>query len=65
MKTVKVSEILRKLKEDGWYLSGQEGSHRQFKHPSKKGKVTVNGHPSDDVSGFLLKSISKQSGLAF
>lgn len=65
MKTVKVSEILRKLKADGWYLSCQSGSHRQFKHPEKKGKVTVNGHLSDDVSGFLLKSISKQSGLAF
>ena len=65
MKTVKVSTILQKLQDDGWYLSNQEGSHRQFKHPVKKGKVTVNGHPSDDVWGFLLKSIEKQSGLKF
>jgi predicted RNA binding protein YcfA (HicA-like mRNA interferase family) len=65
MKTVKVSVILQKLQDDGWYLSNQEGSHRQFKHPVKKGKVTVNGHPSDDVWGFLLKSIEKQSGLKF
>ena len=65
MKTVKVSAILQKLQDDGWYLSNQEGNHRQFKHPVKKGKVTVNGHPSDDVWGFLLKSIEKQSGLKF
>lgn len=65
MKTVKVSAILQKLQDDGWYLSNQEGSHRQFKHLVKKGKVTVNGHPSDDVWGFLLKSIEKQSGLKF
>lgn len=65
MKTVKVSAILQKLQDDGWYLSNQEGSHRQFKHSVKKGKVTVNGHPSDDVWGFLLKSIEKQSGLKF
>ena len=65
MKTVKVSAILQKLQDDGWYLSNQEGSHRQFKHPVKKGKVTVNGHTSDDVCGFLLKSIEKQSGLKF
>lgn len=65
MKTVKVSAIIQKLLDDGWYLVNQEGSHRQFKHPVRKGKVTVNGHPSDDVWGFLLKSIEKQSGLKF
>ena len=65
MKVIKVSEILKKLEADGWYLVNYEGSHRQFKHPVKKGKVTVNGHPSDDVWGFLLKSIEKQSGLRF
>lgn len=65
MKVVKVSAILRLLKDDGWYLANQEGSHRQFKHKDKKGKVTVNGKPSDDVWGDLLKSIEEQSGLKF
>lgn len=66
MKTVKVSEIIRALKKDGWYLAGHEGtSHRQFKHPTKKGKVTINGKPSDTRSGWLLKSIEEQSGLVF
>ena len=65
MKTVKVSVILKTLENDGWYKVNQEGIHRQFKHPTKKGKVTVNGHKSDVVWGFLLKSIEEQSGLKF
>ena len=65
MKVVKVSAILKQLKKDGWYLVNTEGSHRQFRHPTKKGKVTVNGGTSDDVWGFLLKSIEEQSGLVF
>lgn len=36
MKVVKVSEIIRILKKDGWYLAHQKGSHRQFRHPSKR-----------------------------
>lgn len=65
MKVVKVSKILSDLKSDGWVLVHQVGSHRQFKHPTKKGKVTVNGGKNDDVWGALLKSIEKQSGLEF
>ncbi len=65
MKVVKVSKILRDLRKDGWYKVHQVGSHRQFKHPTKKGKVTVNGSESDDVYGKLLKSIEDQSGLEF
>lgn len=65
MKVVKVSKILRDLRRDGWYLDRQKGSHRQFKHPTKKGTVTVNGGESDDVWGNLLKSIEDQSGLEF
>lgn len=65
MKVVKVSKILRDLKKDGWYLSRTRGSHREFKHPTKKGVTTVNGKESDDVTGFLLKSIEHQSGLEF
>lgn len=65
MKVVKTSKILKDLKKDGWYLVHQVGSHRQFRHPHKKGKVTVNGHESDDVYGWKLKSIEQQSGLEF
>lgn len=65
MKVVKVLEILRKLNEDGWQLVHQRGSHRQYKHPTKPGKVTVNGKSSDDITGTLLKSIEKQAGLVF
>ena len=65
MKVVKVSKILRDLHADCWYLDRQKGSHRQFKHPTKKGTVTVNGKESNTISGFLLKSIEAQSGLEF
>ncbi len=65
MNNIKVSRILEALNKDGWVLTAQKGSHRQFKHPVKPGKVTVNGHPSDVVCGFLLKSIESQSGLKF
>lgn len=65
MKIVKTSKNLKMLAKDGWYLVHQVGSHRQFKHPTKKGKVTVNGKPSDDTWGDELRSIEKQSGLTF
>ena len=66
MKVVKVSEIIKVLKSDGWYIYRPSGtSHRQFKHPVKKGKVTINGKLSSDVTGDLLKSIENQSGLIF
>jgi predicted RNA binding protein YcfA (HicA-like mRNA interferase family) len=62
MKRFKVQEILDMLKEDGWYMVLQNGSHRQFKHPVKKGKTTVNGKPSDTLGQELLNSIFKQTG---
>jgi len=62
MKKFKVSEILKMLKSDNWVLLNQEGSHRQYKHPTKKGKVTVNGKPSDTLSQEILNSIFKQAG---
>lgn len=64
-KVVKVSAIIKALKADGWYIDRQRGSHRQFKHPIKKGTVTVNAGESDDIWGPLLKSIEKQSGVEF
>jgi predicted RNA binding protein YcfA (HicA-like mRNA interferase family) len=60
---MKVSDILRMLHTDGWYLVATRGSHRQFKHPTKPGRVTVAGKPSDDLAPGTLNSILKQSGL--
>ncbi|MEI7489366.1 MAG: type II toxin-antitoxin system HicA family toxin [Chryseobacterium sp.] len=62
MKRYKVKEILKMLEADGWYLHNQEGSHRQYKHPDKKGKVTVNSKPSDTLTQEILNSIFKQAG---
>jgi len=60
---MKVSEVLRLIHDDGWYLVATRGSHRQFKHPTKPGRVTVAGKPSDDLAPGTLNSILKQSGL--
>lgn len=65
MRVVKIYKIIKTLEKDGWYIDRTRGSHRQFKHPTKKGTVTVNGKPSDDVWGTLLRSIEEQSGLVF
>lgn len=62
LKSYKVSQILKMLLDDGWYLVTQKGSHRQFKHHVKLGKVTINGKPSDTLSQFLLNNIFKQAG---
>lgn len=60
---MKVSDVLSMLSDDGWYLVSTKGSHRQFKHPSKPGRVTVAGKPSDDLAPGTLNSILKQSDL--
>lgn len=60
---MKVSEALRMLNNDGWYLVATRGSHRQFKHLTKPGRVTVPGKPSDDLAPGTLNSILKQAGL--
>jgi predicted RNA binding protein YcfA (HicA-like mRNA interferase family) len=60
---MKVSKVIEMLARDGWYLSRTRGSHRQYKHPTKPGLVTVAGKPSDDLAPGTLNSILKQSGL--
>jgi predicted RNA binding protein YcfA (HicA-like mRNA interferase family) len=55
--------VLRLLHDDGWFLVATRGSHRQFKHPLKPGRVTVAGKPSDDLASGTLNSILKQAGL--
>jgi predicted RNA binding protein YcfA (HicA-like mRNA interferase family) len=60
---MKVREVVRLLEEDGWYLARTKGSHRQYKHPTKAGTVTVSGKPNVDVPPGTLNSILKQAGL--
>ncbi len=62
MKRYKVKEVIEMLEADGWINVATRGSHRQFKHPTKKGRVTVNGSKNDNLSQFLLNSIFKQAG---
>jgi predicted RNA binding protein YcfA (HicA-like mRNA interferase family) len=64
MKSYSSREVIQKLKEDGWYEVNIVGSHHQFKHPVKKGRVTVK-HPDKDIPLKTLKSIERQSGLTF
>ena len=59
----KIRDVLRLLRKDGWYLDRTGGSHRQYKHPAKRGIVTVAGKTSDDLSAGTLNSILKQAGL--
>jgi predicted RNA binding protein YcfA (HicA-like mRNA interferase family) len=60
---MKVREIIKLVEVDGWYLVKTEGSHRQYKHPNKSGRVTIAGHPGDDVHPKTLASIFKQAQL--
>ena len=55
--------MIKELVADGWTLDRQRGSHRQFRHPTKPGTVTVPGKMSDDLQRPLIASIVKQAGL--
>ncbi|WP_062285468.1 type II toxin-antitoxin system HicA family toxin [Neomoorella mulderi] len=60
---MKVRDIIKLIERDGWYLVTQKGSHRQFKHPVKPGRVTIAGHLNDDLAPGTLNSILKQAKL--
>jgi predicted RNA binding protein YcfA (HicA-like mRNA interferase family) len=62
MKVYKVIEVIKMLEADGWYLLTINGDHRQFKHPTKGGKVTIRGKMSESLGQYLLNSIWKQAG---
>lgn len=64
MKGYSSREIIKQLQQDGWYEVHSVGDHVQFKHPIKKGRVTVT-HPAKDIPTGTVKSIEKQSGLKF
>ena len=59
-----VREVLRRLRADGWVRVKSRGGHRQFKHPTKRGRVTVSGHPPEPVPPKTLASIFRQAGWA-
>jgi predicted RNA binding protein YcfA (HicA-like mRNA interferase family) len=58
-----VREIIRMIEADGWQWIATRGSHRQYRHPTKPGRVTVAGHPREDVAQGTQNSILKQAGL--
>lgn len=61
---MKVRDIIKIIRADGWYeVDAGGGSHRQFKHPIKAGRVTIAGHPSHDLAPGTLNSILKQAQL--
>jgi predicted RNA binding protein YcfA (HicA-like mRNA interferase family) len=59
---MKVRDVLIRLRTEGWSLVRQKGSHRQFKHPTRPGIVTVAGQPNDDVKPGTLGNIARQAG---
>ena len=60
---LQVRDVIKLLERDGWYLVRTRGSHRQYKHPVKRGLVTVAGKQSDDLAAGTLDSVLKQAGL--
>jgi predicted RNA binding protein YcfA (HicA-like mRNA interferase family) len=60
---MKYREIVRLIENDGWQLVAQRGSHRQYQHPIKPGKVTVAGKPNKDVPRGTAENILRQAGL--
>jgi predicted RNA binding protein YcfA (HicA-like mRNA interferase family) len=60
---MKVREVIALVEADAWVLVGTRGDHRQYKHPTKPGRVTVSGHRNDDVHPKTLNSILTQAGL--
>lgn len=64
MKSYSSREVIKALKNDGWYEVACDGDHHQYKHPIKKGRVTIT-HPRKDIPIGTLKNITKQSGVIF
>lgn len=60
---MKVREIIKLIETDGWYQVNTRGSHRQYKHSTKSGRVTIAGHTNDDLALGTLNSILKQAKL--
>lgn len=63
MLAMKVRDVIGLLHEDRWLVVAQTGSHRQFKHPTKPGRVTVAGNLGHELAAGTLNSIRKQAGI--
>jgi predicted RNA binding protein YcfA (HicA-like mRNA interferase family) len=61
---MKVRDIIKLIEEDGWFLVETKGSHRQYKHQVKSGRVTIAGHTGTDLAKGTLNSILKQAQVA-
>ena len=61
-KVYTAKELKKIIKQDGWFLIGQTGSHEQYKHTTKKGRVTIPNHKGD-INTKTANSILKQAGL--
>jgi predicted RNA binding protein YcfA (HicA-like mRNA interferase family) len=59
---VRIRDVVKRLKKEGWVLVRQSGSHMQFKHPTKPGRVTIAGHPADQLDAGTFNSVKKQAG---
>jgi predicted RNA binding protein YcfA (HicA-like mRNA interferase family) len=60
---MKIRDVIQLIEEEGWYLIVTRGSHRQYKHPTKPGRVTIAGHAGDDLAPGTLNSVLKQAQL--
>lgn len=60
---MKVRDVIKLIEAEGWYLIVTKGSHRQYKHAQKTGRVTIAGHPSDEMAPGTLNSVLKQAQL--
>ena len=60
---MKLRDLIRLIERDGWYLVATKGSHRQYKHPMKPGRVTIAGHLNDDIAPGTMNSVLKQTRL--
>ena len=61
---MKIRDVIKLIEADGWYMVATRGSHRQYKHPTKPGRVTIAGHPGDELAPGTLNSVLKQAQLA-
>ena len=61
---MKVRDVIRIIERDGWRVCAIRGSHRQYKHPTKRGRVTIAGSPGDELAAGTLNSVLKQAQTA-
>lgn len=56
-----VRNVIRMIEEDGWRFHSQKGSHPQYVHPTKTGRVTVAGKPNEEMHPKTLASVIRQA----